>query len=433
MAIPYAVPEELDGARGALAPELRARLLALPADVTDEARWARSSRRSSTAHGRVDALVNAVGGFAGGDLASTSLAEWERMMALNLTSAVIGCRAVLPAMTRGGGGRIVNIASRAVVPPAGRLHRLHRVQGRRDHPHPGARPGGAAHGITVNAVLPSTMDTPGNRRAMPDADRSGWVSTEAVADVIAYLASDAAAAVSGAVRPRLKRPPGRWTSARQRQIGPCDTRRSRSSALPCWPPGARAPPRPRRHPRRRRRGHGRPGAGEARRRAAAAGPPGAAQRAPADRAGPPRRRHRRRLPLRGRRACATRSPTSSATPTSRSTCSSRARTSWARATSTATVEGVGGRTNATTSFDYTDFYIVVPSEAHRDGACSSSPTWRSARRSIPKEIDARARGHLRRGAHRDGQPEDRHHPPALRAGLRRQSLRLPGARHARRR
>ena len=57
------------------------------------------------------------------------------------------------------------------------------------------------HGITVNAVMPSTMDTAANRRAMPDADRSGWVSTEAVADVIAYLASDGAGAVSGAYIP----------------------------------------------------------------------------------------------------------------------------------------------------------------------------------------------------------------------------------------
>jgi len=54
------------------------------------------------------------------------------------------------------------------------------------------------HGIAVNAVLPSTMDTPANRGAMPDADRSGWVSTDAVADVIAYLSSDGAAAMSGA-------------------------------------------------------------------------------------------------------------------------------------------------------------------------------------------------------------------------------------------
>ena len=71
-----------------------------------------------------------MGGFAGGDLLGTSLAEWERMMALNLTSVVIGCRAVLPAMTAAGGGRIVNIASRGGARAAGRLHRLHRLQGR---------------------------------------------------------------------------------------------------------------------------------------------------------------------------------------------------------------------------------------------------------------------------------------------------------------
>jgi NAD(P)-dependent dehydrogenase (short-subunit alcohol dehydrogenase family) len=58
-----------------------------------------------------------------------------------------------------------------------------------------------SHGITVNAVLPSTMDTPANRRAMPDADRSGWVSTEAVARVVAYLASEEAAALTGAAVP----------------------------------------------------------------------------------------------------------------------------------------------------------------------------------------------------------------------------------------
>jgi NAD(P)-dependent dehydrogenase (short-subunit alcohol dehydrogenase family) len=56
-------------------------------------------------------------------------------------------------------------------------------------------------GITVNAVMPSTMDTPGNRAAMPDADRSDWVSTDAVADVIAYLASERADMLSGAAIP----------------------------------------------------------------------------------------------------------------------------------------------------------------------------------------------------------------------------------------
>jgi NAD(P)-dependent dehydrogenase (short-subunit alcohol dehydrogenase family) len=146
----------------------------------------------------VDVIVNAVGGFAGGDLASTSLAEWRRLIDLNLTSAVVGCRAVLPAMRAARRGRIVNVASRAVVPPLGgfiaytvsksAVIALTQALAHEERP----------HGITVNAVLPSTMDTPANRRAMPDADRSSWVSTEAVADVIAYLASDSASAVSGA-------------------------------------------------------------------------------------------------------------------------------------------------------------------------------------------------------------------------------------------
>ena len=64
-------------------------------------------------------MVNAVGGFAGGDLASTSLAEWRRLIDLNLTSTVVGCRAVLPAMRAARHGRIVNVASRAVMPPMG--------------------------------------------------------------------------------------------------------------------------------------------------------------------------------------------------------------------------------------------------------------------------------------------------------------------------
>jgi NAD(P)-dependent dehydrogenase (short-subunit alcohol dehydrogenase family) len=146
----------------------------------------------------VDVIVNAVGGFAGGDLASTSLGEWRRLIDLNLTSAVVGCRAVLPAMRAARRGRIVNVASRAVVPPMGgfiaytvsksAVIALTQALAHEERP----------HGITVNAVLPSTMDTPANRRAMPDADRSSWVSTDAVADVIAYLASDSASAVSGA-------------------------------------------------------------------------------------------------------------------------------------------------------------------------------------------------------------------------------------------
>lgn len=198
VAIPYAVPEELKELESRLAPELRTRLLALPADVTREDAMGKFVHAVRDRHGRVDGLVNAVGGFAGGDLVSTPLPEWERMMKLNLTSAVIACRAVLPGMIAGGGGRIVNIASRAVLPPQGGFIAYTVSKAAVITLTEALAQEVRAKGVTVNAVLPSTMDTPANRRAMPDADRSGWVSTADVAHVVAFLLSDRAAALTGA-------------------------------------------------------------------------------------------------------------------------------------------------------------------------------------------------------------------------------------------
>ena len=196
VAVPWFVAEEW-AALQAAAGEARARLSGRKIDMADEAAVTGFVAEASGTATRVDVMVNAVGGFAGGDLAATPLAEWRRLIDLNLTSAVVGCRAVLPGMRAARWGRIINISSRAVVPPLGgfigytvaksAVIALTQALAQEERP----------HGITVNAVLPSTMDTPGNRRAMPDADRSTWVSTEAVADVIAYLASESASAVTG--------------------------------------------------------------------------------------------------------------------------------------------------------------------------------------------------------------------------------------------
>jgi NAD(P)-dependent dehydrogenase (short-subunit alcohol dehydrogenase family) len=199
--VPYVVPEEQTRLLGRVSPADASRLETALCDVTDEAAVTAHVAGITAKHHRIDALVNAVGGFAGGDLASTSLAEWNRMMTLNLTTAVVGCRAVLPVMTRARYGRIVNVASRAVVPPQGgfiaytvsKAAVITLTQALAQEVRP--------HGITVNAVLPSTMDTPANRAAMPDADRSGWVTTDAVARVIVFLASDDASAISGAAVP----------------------------------------------------------------------------------------------------------------------------------------------------------------------------------------------------------------------------------------
>ena len=197
VAVPWFVPEEWVALQAA-AGEARARLSGQKLDMADEAAVTAFVADLLGRSKKVDAMINAVGGFAGGDLASTSLADWRRLVDLNLTSTVVGCRAVLPAMRAARHGRIVNVASRAVMPPMGgfiaytvsksAVIALTQALAQEER----------SHGITVNAVLPSTMDTPGNRKAMPDADRSTWVSTDAVADVIAYLASDAASAVSGA-------------------------------------------------------------------------------------------------------------------------------------------------------------------------------------------------------------------------------------------
>jgi NAD(P)-dependent dehydrogenase (short-subunit alcohol dehydrogenase family) len=202
VAVPWLVPEEWESLRGRVEKGQLGRLYGARVEIVTDQGALAAFVTDVLARGKgLDVLVNTVGGFAGGDLASTSLAEWRRMIDLNLTSAVIGCRAVLPAMRAARRGRIVNVSSHAVVPPAGgfiaytvaksAVIALTQALAHEERP----------HGIAVNAVLPSTMDTPANRRAMPDADRSGWVSTEAVADVIAYLASERAGAVSGACIP----------------------------------------------------------------------------------------------------------------------------------------------------------------------------------------------------------------------------------------
>ncbi|HET8576181.1 MAG TPA: SDR family NAD(P)-dependent oxidoreductase [Methylomirabilota bacterium] len=199
--VPYAVESELGGLRAGLDPSLRSRLDATRADVTDERQFGEFVRGVLDRHRRVDVLVNGVGGFAGGDLASTSLADWQRMLTLNLTSAFVGCRGVLPAMMAARSGRIINIASRAVIPPMGGIIAYTVSKAGVITLTQALAQEVRQHGITVNAVLPSTMDTPANRSAMPDADRSGWVSPASVAEVIAFLASDQAAAVSGAAIP----------------------------------------------------------------------------------------------------------------------------------------------------------------------------------------------------------------------------------------
>ncbi|HZO39604.1 MAG TPA: SDR family NAD(P)-dependent oxidoreductase [Methylomirabilota bacterium] len=197
VAVPYAVEKEREQLAQRVAAADRERLILKPADVIDVKAMTAFADEVVTARGKIDVLVAGVGGFAGGSLLETDLETWKRMLDLNLTSAFSVARAVVPVMARARYGRVVVVASRAVVPPAGGFIG-----------YTVAKAGVIAftqalsqevrdQGITVNAVLPSTMDTPANRAAMPDSDRKGWVPVEAVADAIAVLARDASAHITG--------------------------------------------------------------------------------------------------------------------------------------------------------------------------------------------------------------------------------------------
>jgi NAD(P)-dependent dehydrogenase (short-subunit alcohol dehydrogenase family) len=197
VAVPYAVEKEREQLTQRVAAADRQRLILKPADVIDVKAMTAFADEVVTARGKIDVLVAGVGGFAGGSLLETDLETWKRMLDLNLTSAFSVARAVVPVMARARYGRVVVVASRAVVPPGGGFI-AYTV----------AKAGVIAftqalsqevrdQGITVNVVLPSTMDTPANRAAMPDSDRKGWVPVEAVADAIAVLARDASAHITG--------------------------------------------------------------------------------------------------------------------------------------------------------------------------------------------------------------------------------------------
>ncbi|HWA22497.1 MAG TPA: SDR family NAD(P)-dependent oxidoreductase [Caulobacterales bacterium] len=150
--------------------------------------------------GRLDTLLNIAGGFASETLEDSDLAVWDRMFALNLKTALTACKAALPHLIASGEGRIVNIgalgatkagagmgayaASKAAI--AKLTESLaEEMKGR----------------VTVNAVLPSTIDTPANRTAMPQADFTKWVSPADLAAVILFLASGEARAITGALIP----------------------------------------------------------------------------------------------------------------------------------------------------------------------------------------------------------------------------------------
>lgn len=150
--------------------------------------------------GRLDVLYNIAGGFAWMELAQSSAADWERLYRMNVITCANACRAAQGALVASGSGRIVNVgalgaqaAAAGMGPYAASKSGVHRLTEALAQELKGQ--------VTVNAVLPSIIDTPQNRADMPGSDPAKWVSPEELAAVMLFLGSEAASGVTGALVP----------------------------------------------------------------------------------------------------------------------------------------------------------------------------------------------------------------------------------------
>jgi NAD(P)-dependent dehydrogenase (short-subunit alcohol dehydrogenase family) len=153
-------------------------------------------------HGPIDGLIHLVGGFAGGTpIAETDEKTWDLMMNVNVRIAFLTIRAALKPMIEARRGRIVAVGSRAAVEPSPNLAAYAVSKAAVVALVKNVAAEVKDLGITANAVLPSTIDTPANRASMPKADFSAWVAPASIAKLLLWLASDAAGDTSGAVIP----------------------------------------------------------------------------------------------------------------------------------------------------------------------------------------------------------------------------------------
>jgi NAD(P)-dependent dehydrogenase (short-subunit alcohol dehydrogenase family) len=169
-------------------------------DLTDAAQAKKAIDAAASHFGEIDALINSAGGFAFETVADGDPKTWQRMYALNVTTALNASRAAIAHLTASSAGRIINIGAMGALQAGAGMGAyaaskagVHRLTEALAAEHKGK--------ITVNAVLPSIIDTAANRASMPKADFAKWVAPKELAEVILFLASDAASAVTGALLP----------------------------------------------------------------------------------------------------------------------------------------------------------------------------------------------------------------------------------------
>jgi NAD(P)-dependent dehydrogenase (short-subunit alcohol dehydrogenase family) len=169
-------------------------------DLTDPAQARMAIDAAASHFGKLDALINIAGGFAFEAVAEGDPKTWQRMYALNVLTALNASRSAIPHLVASGAGRIVNVGAMGAL-QAGSGMGAYAASKAGVHRLTEALAAEWKGKITVNAVLPSTIDTAANRASMPNADFGKWVTPKELADVILFLASDAASAVTGALLP----------------------------------------------------------------------------------------------------------------------------------------------------------------------------------------------------------------------------------------
>jgi NAD(P)-dependent dehydrogenase (short-subunit alcohol dehydrogenase family) len=181
----------------------RSKVLALTGvDLADSASCAVAMQSAAQQFGRIDVLVNIAGGFRWEPVQQGAIETWDFLYTTNVRTTAIACHAALPFLKQQDRGRIINIGAGAAASRAAQGMGAYTASKAGVHKLTESLADEVKDlGITVNAILPGTIDTPQNRADMPQADRTRWVAPRDIAEVILFLASERAQAVTGALIP----------------------------------------------------------------------------------------------------------------------------------------------------------------------------------------------------------------------------------------
>ncbi|HUY94548.1 MAG TPA: SDR family NAD(P)-dependent oxidoreductase [Terracidiphilus sp.] len=201
VAVPWHVEAEFSALCSA-AGDRAAALEGQQLDITDEAAVGRFVADLMARHGRLDAVVNTIGGYAGGiKLWELETRTFEAQLSLNLRAGFVLARAVMPVLIKQGHGSLVNVAAKAAFDHAAGAAAYAASKSAALAMIDSLAADAKGTGVRVNSIVPSIIDTPANRKAMPGADFDAWPKPEDIANVILFLSNDAATTIHGAAVP----------------------------------------------------------------------------------------------------------------------------------------------------------------------------------------------------------------------------------------